>query len=208
MKELGSKKALAIVLQGLSGFERPKIREEQYMTDADVAADMIWAASMQGDIDGKIVADLGAGTGILGIGALLLGAAKVFFVEQDKDALEIAKANLRLLETEGFDVGETAFIVDKIEDFKEKVDTVIQNPPFGTKEKHADKEFLEKAFSIGMVVYTLHKSTTKGFVEAIAKDHDFKVAGFKEYDFPLKATYEHHKKKIERIKVGMWRLLK
>ena len=163
---------------------------------------------MQGDIDGKIVADLGAGTGILGIGALLLGAAKVFFVEQDKDALEIAKANLRLLETEGFDVGETAFIVDKIEDFKENVDTVIQNPPFGTKEKHADKEFLEKAFSIGKVVYTLHKSTTKGFVEAIAKDHDFKVAGFKEYDFPLKATYKHHKKKIERIKVGMWRLLK
>jgi len=202
-----SKKQLAVTLQQLKGFADPKIRKEQYAIDADVAADMLWAALMQGDIDGKIVADLGAGTGILGLGALLLGAQKVFFVEEDGDALEIAKENLKLLEEE-YELGESVFIVDKVEHFNEKVDVVIENPPFGTKEKHADKIFLEKAFSIASIVYSLHKTETKGFIEAITKDHGFSVAGFKEYSYPLKASFKHHRKAVERVSVGLWILKK
>jgi len=41
---------------------------------------------------GMTVLDLGCGTGVLGIGALLLGA-KVYFVESDGSALEIARNN-------------------------------------------------------------------------------------------------------------------
>lgn len=204
---INSKKALAIELQQLSGFEQPDLRKEQYIIDSDVAADMLWQAYMQGDIDDKTIADLGAGTGILGFGALLLGSKKVFLVEIDGKALDIAKSNFKSLQDKGFELGEAVFVVDKIENFDEKVDVVIQNPPFGTKEKHADKVFLEKAFELGKVVYSLHKSTTKGFVEAITKDHGFQVSGYKEYDFALKATFEHHRKHIERISVGMWRLL-
>lgn len=202
-----SKKQLAVTLQQMKGFSDPKIRKEQYATDADVAADMLWEALMQGDIDGKIVADLGAGTGILGLGALLLGAQKVFFVEEDGDALEIAKENLKLLEEE-YELGESVFIVDKVEHFNEKVDVVIENPPFGTKEKHADKIFLEKAFSIASIVYSLHKTETKGFIEAITKNHWFSVAGFKEYSYPLKASFKHHRKAVERVSVGLWILKK
>ena len=202
-----SKKQLAVTLQQLKNFSDPKIRKEQYATDADVAADMLWEALMQRDIDGKIVADLGAGTGILGLGALLLGAQKVFFVEENEAALEIAKENLKLLEEE-YELGESIFIVDKVKHFNEKVEVVIENPPFGTKEKHADKIFLEKAFSIASIVYSLHKTETKGFIESITKDHGFSVAGFKEYSYPLKASFKHNRKDVGRVSVGLWILKK
>ena len=49
---------------------------------------------MAGNIKGRKVADLGAGTGLLGIGAGLLGASEVLFVEKDENAIKILKQNL------------------------------------------------------------------------------------------------------------------
>ena len=45
-------------------------------------------------VEGRVVADFGCGNGILGIGALLLGAKQVYFVEKDHDVVEIMKENL------------------------------------------------------------------------------------------------------------------
>lgn len=208
MKPITSKKTLARVLQQLKGFEKPKIRLEQYMTEPEVAADVLWECYMQGDTVDKTVADLGAGTGILGLGMLLLDASKVFFVEQDAEAIAIAKSNLALLEEEGYELGEAVFIVDKVENFNESVDVVVQNPPFGTKEKHADKVFLERAFIVGKVVYSLHKTATKAFVEAITKDHEFSVDRYKNYSYPLKASFSHHRRAVELILVTLWRFVK
>ena len=42
---------------------------------------------MKGDIEGKVVCDLGSGTGVLAIGASLLGAASVKGVEIDEKAV-------------------------------------------------------------------------------------------------------------------------
>ena len=69
-----TKTQLAVELSRLKTFQKPKMYLEQYPTDSEIAADMLWSADMQGDIEGKVIADLGAGTGILGIGALILGA--------------------------------------------------------------------------------------------------------------------------------------
>jgi 16S rRNA (guanine(966)-N(2))-methyltransferase RsmD len=47
-----------------------------------------------GDLEGKLVLDLFAGTGNLGIEALSRGARKVFFVERGRQALGLIKKNL------------------------------------------------------------------------------------------------------------------
>ena len=84
-----TKSKLAITLSKLKVFDSAKVKLEQYPTDSEVAADVLWNAFMQGDIGNKIIADLGAGTGVLGIGALILGAKKVYFVEKDKDVIKL-----------------------------------------------------------------------------------------------------------------------
>ena len=88
--KIASKSGLAVVLSRLSVFQRPKVRVEQYPTDSEIAAEVLWSAFMKGDIDKMCIADLGCGTGILGIGALLLGAKKVYFLDIDQNALETA----------------------------------------------------------------------------------------------------------------------
>jgi 16S rRNA (guanine966-N2)-methyltransferase len=56
-------------------------------------------------IDGARVVDLFAGSGALGIEALSRGAAQVTFVDSDRDAVEIIRANLCALGWSGPDVG-------------------------------------------------------------------------------------------------------
>lgn len=46
-----------------------------------------------GDIEDKIVADLGSGCGILSIGSFLLGAAYTIGFELDKDAIDVSYHN-------------------------------------------------------------------------------------------------------------------
>jgi 16S rRNA (guanine966-N2)-methyltransferase len=48
-------------------------------------------------IDGALFVDLYAGTGAVGIEALSRGAERAIFVENNKDALEVIRANLRSL---------------------------------------------------------------------------------------------------------------
>src|SRR4051812_25761168 len=78
-----SKQQVAIALSRLQAFSAPNVLLEQYPTESDVAAALLWEAHMRHELEGKEVVDLGAGTGVLGIGCLLLGAAHVTFVEVD-----------------------------------------------------------------------------------------------------------------------------
>jgi putative methylase len=208
MKEINSKAGLAVVLSQLKGFKEQKLKEEQYPTEPEIAAEVLWLMFLRQEIEGKAIADLGSGTGILGLGALLLGARKVFLVEKDKDAMKIAKENHEWLKKQGFELGKAEFALMEVEEFGENADFVVENPPFGTREEHADRTFLEKAFSTAPVVYSFHKSSTEKFISAIAKDHGFKVSGKIEIKFPLKAAHEFHTRKVFRIDVTLYRLEK
>lgn len=196
-----TKSQLAIALSKLKVFEEADFKSEQYPTDSEIAAQTLWLAYMRGDIEGKI-ADLGCGTGVLGIGALLLGAEKVYFVDNNESAINVLKENLAVYEFENYEIYK-----QDIEEFEQKVDVVLQNPPFGTKEKHADRKFLIKAFEISNTVYSFHKSSTRKFVESIAKDYCFKVEEIK-HSFPLKQSMKHHKSRIKRIEVSSFLLEK
>ncbi len=194
-------KSLAIRLSKCETFVNPKNDLEQYPTDSNVAADLLWNAYMLGDIEGKRIADLGAGTGILSLGALLLGATEVVLVEKDPDALEIAQKNLK---------SESSWqaIQDDIENFTGSFDTVIENPPFGCQKKHADRPFLEKACQLAPIVYSLHSSESREFLQKRAQKEGFQITHTWKYDFPIKKSRSFHKRRIHRIPVIAVRLRK
>ncbi|MBR9691523.1 methyltransferase [Candidatus Woesearchaeota archaeon] len=209
--EISTKRQLAIILSQLKGFEQPKIRLEQYPTEADFAAEIVWNAFYRREIENKVIADLGCGTGILGFSTLLMGAKKVYFVDIDEDALQIARENMKMLSEK---IGEKLddkciFLAKDVVDFDEKVDVVVENPPFGIKgRRHIDKIFIEKAFSVSKVIYSFHKAESKQFIDAVAKDNGFEITGYWEFNWPLKQTMRYHKKRIQYVPVGCWRLEK
>ena len=201
-----SKSSLAVILSRLHSFDYPKVSLEQYPTDSEVASEVIWQAYMAGDIKRKVIVDLGCGTGILGIGALVLGASRVFFVEKDAEAIKTAKLNLNSLKSEMNISCSAKFLCRDVNDVKLRSDVVIENPPFGTKRKHADRLFLKKAISIAPVIYSLHKAESKRFIEQFSKDNSYEITYYSEFNLPLKQVFSYHKRRIYRIKVGFWRL--
>ncbi|MBU1976229.1 MAG: METTL5 family protein [Nanoarchaeota archaeon] len=197
-----TKSQLAIILSKLKVFTKPNVNYEQYPTDSEVAASILWAARMNKDITGKVVADLGCGTGILGIGALILRAKRVVFVDKDEAVLKIAEDNLRQIEDhiqESIDDAE--FVNYEITDFFSPVDVVIMNPPFGTRNPGADKVFLERAMKISRVVYSIHKASTKEHIRGFIERNNFRIKYEKEFEMPIKNAMKHHTKKLERISV-------
>ena len=49
----------------------------------------------------------------------------------------------------------------------------LSNPPFGTKVRHMDIVFLEKALETSPVVYSFHKSESKAFLERFAGQKNY-----------------------------------
>src|SRR5665647_2280162 len=88
---------LEIILEQAKVFDSPSAELEQYYTPATIAARLIHFAFLRGDIASKRVVDLGCGTGVLALGAALLGGV-VTGVDSDERALEIARANATLLD--------------------------------------------------------------------------------------------------------------
>jgi putative methylase len=200
------KNKLSILLSKLNTFEKPSLELEQYATPGSIAADIIWNAFMNKDIEHKIIADFACGPGVLGIACLALGAKKVYFVDLSKEALDTAKLNVEYAEKELGTKFDAEFLLSDIADINVKADTVIQNPPFGTKKEHADRTFLVKAFETADVVYSFHKTSTKLFVEAVAKDSRFGITNIYPYDFPIKHAHKFHTKPVVLIQTACWRL--
>ncbi len=149
---LRSKSELSNRLSELEDFSNPKPGLEQYSTPPDLAATLLHTASLHQDLQGKRVADLGAGTGILGFGASLLGARTVF-VEKDPE-LEDRLNRLSKKATN------SEVLIQDVSEFSRKVDTVVSNPPFGV---HSDewRKFLQKGFRLSNRSYWIILS--KGF---------------------------------------------
>ncbi len=89
-----------MTLQRIRGYQHPTASLEQYQTPAPLAARLLYHALMKGDIEGKRVCDLGCGTGVLAIGAVLLGAEQVRGVDVDPEAVATANANARLFDAD------------------------------------------------------------------------------------------------------------
>ena len=197
-------KQLEMALQRLSGFPRPKAALEQYQTPAPLAARLLYHALMKGDIEGKRVVDLGCGTGMLAIGAALLGAESVTGLDIDEGALTVARENARLLDAEV-----TLLPTDLREGgCGERIgacDTVVMNPPFGAQKTHADRPFIDCALSVADITYSIFNAGSIPFVEAYTAQKaeiTEKIGGA----FPIKRTFAFHTKDVQEIEVEILRL--
>lgn len=193
------KKHLEMLLEQLSGFKSPKPEREQYATPATVAAELLHFAFMRGDI-ADTVYDLGCGSGILAIGAKLLGAEKVIGFDDDTDVLETARANAKRL---GADV---EFVCSRIDEVCGKAHTVVMNPPFGAQVKGSDRPFLRKALELSSVVYSIHNAGSAEFIKKFISPSV--ITEHKLIDFPIKRTFRFHTKEIQVIKVEIYRIEK
>lgn len=156
-------KQLEIKLQKIEGFKKPSAELEQYMTPASLAARFLFTAHMAGDIEGLKVLDLGCGTGMLSVGAALLGA-EVVAVDCDSNALALAKLNA---ENNGVSI---EFVNSKIDDnFVCEADTVIMNPPFGAQIVHADRPFIDAALKSAPVVWGIFNKGSFPFILSYSK---------------------------------------
>ncbi len=202
-----NKKELAILLSKLNTFESSKLELEQYQTECNIASLIAWHAYMSKEIEGKKVADLGCGNGILGIAALILGAKQVIFLDKDADAIKLAKENLKLISKEFDKKLKAKFLTEDVIDFNERCDLVLQNPPFGIQsQKHADRAFLVKAMESAPTIYSIHSIDSREFITKLAAEAGFKASLLEAIDFPIKRSFTFHKKEISYIKAGIFKI--
>ena len=70
--------------RALKGFAEPSWELEQYETPSSIAAEWVWSMALKGEAVGKIILDAACGSGIIGLGLLLMGARKVYFLDSFK----------------------------------------------------------------------------------------------------------------------------
>ena len=89
---------LAMLLSSLSEHPSGSVELEQYTTEGDLAVRWLSDIVAFGDLaEGCTVADLGAGNGVLGLGALAMGAGRALLVEADQTACDVAMLNAELM---------------------------------------------------------------------------------------------------------------
>ncbi len=244
-------RALESLLSDVAPFDRPKQWLEQYPTTPPLAAGILARARARGDVEGKVICDLGCGCGMLTAAAILCDAGAVIGVDVDEDALETCKTNLESFdpaleaelaradvavgvstrrrtreedegcedEDEGEDEDDAGRATststsmgktDRRPPSRLRCDTVVMNPPFGTRRAGADVAFLRAAFRIAAgAIYSLHKTSTRAHIEKVAmtKFHarEAEVLARLRYDLP--ATYAHHREKSVEIAVDLWRFV-
>jgi putative methylase len=186
-------------LEKVACFSSPSARMEQYQTPAPLAARLLYHAALKGDIVDRRVVDLGCGTGILSIGAALLGAREAVGVEADKAVLTTARDNAARAGVE------VRFLTGRIGDsgvlsIIGPCDTVVMNPPFGAQTVHADRPFIDAALEIAPRIYGIFNAGSRQFVESyIAERGCVKevIGGL----LPVRRTFSFHTRDVREIAV-------
>lgn len=90
-----------------------------------------------------------------------------------------------------------------------KFDTVITNPPFGTKNNEGiDMKFLDRALSVVTLsgaVYSFHKTSTRDFILRRMEGRGLNVEVIAEMKFKIPHMYKQHKKKEVLVDVDFIR---
>lgn len=185
-------------LSKVKDFKEPRISLEQYITPAAMAADVVYTAFMQNDIEGKKVVDLGTGTGILAIGAALAGAEKVKAIDKDEKAIEEARENAENLGIAEYIDFETA----EIEDMEGNFDTVLMNPPFSV---HSDVglSFWDKACETSDKVYGISPRGAREPIKDFVGNSSHDILGVEAYSIGLPPSYGFHTEESRETPVDL-----
>jgi len=196
-----SKRQLEIQLGKLRILQTPQLRLEQYPVSAKVAAELIFMAGFEHhDLQGETI-DLGTGTGRLAIGAAKMGSKRVMGVDIDEKSIALARENAI---SAGVQVD---WLISDIKKIRGRYDTVIMNPPYGTRSPHLDLLFLERAFELAPVSYSVHKSSTREFLRRVIEKRNRKVDAVRSMRLDIPHLFPFHHKKWENVEVDLYRIL-
>ncbi len=186
-------------LTALPTFRSPRAELEQVATPPEAAADLLEAAVARDDLVGRSVLDLGAGTGILGIGAALLGAAQVVAIESDPRALEAAREAADALDLP------ITWLERDVTAVETAADTVLMNPPFGAQRRHADRPFWDQAFRLARRrIYAFALRDARTFIARRAVARGARIEETAPVPWRLPRSFPHHRKRSVELAVDRW----
>ncbi|MDO5845787.1 MAG: METTL5 family protein [Methanocorpusculum sp.] len=194
-------KNLEMRLQNVKGFPAPRPELEQYITPAPLAARFLFDAFMHNDIEGLSVADLGCGTGMLSIGAALLGA-EVAGIDTSAAALAVGEKNAAAA---GVSIAFQQGTISPATVAADSFDTVVMNPPFGAQVEHADRPFIEAALSAAPVVWGIFNKGSIPFIKAYTKEKAA-VTDMVSAQLSIPRQFAFHTKDVLEIPVEILRL--
>ena len=149
-KKFKRKEFISFLQETVSDFEKPSVKLEQYMTPYDVTADFFALLNDSGDITDKIVADFCCGTGLYSAASYFFDAGEIYSFDIDESALLLCKETMENFEDckyhiENIDLSD----VSTVEKYKQAFDTILMNPPFGTKSNEGiDMALLKTAIRV------------------------------------------------------------
>jgi len=194
---------LAIALQKVNPHPKPAVALEQYTIPADLAAEILFTACYaHDDIQGKRVLDLGTGTGRLALGASVLGARTIVGVDIDTSSIRVASQSAKFLHAR------VSWVVADIGTIRGPFDTVVMNPPFGTKQPHTDIQFLQCAQNLAPVIYSIHKSSTRNFLEQWLQNQALKGERITSTKMEIPRQFSFHRKPKRFVEVDVFRILR
>jgi len=197
-----SKRQLEIQLDKLKILETPSLKLEQYPVSSKAASELLYMAGFEhDDLEGRVI-DLGTGTGRLAIGAALMGGERVVGVDVDERAIALAMENAEAAAVR------VEWVQSDIEKLSVRFDTVLMNPPYGTRTSHADTRFLEKAFQLAAVVYSIHKSATRDFLLQFVARSGWKVDEVRSMRMEIPHLFEFHQKKQRKVEADIYRIIR
>jgi len=162
------------------------------------------AAYVFDDIREKLVADLGCGTGRLGIGALLLGARGLVGVDIDPGVVSVAAENAVVAGVSG----RCDWVAGDISSVRGAFDTVLMNPPFGTRRRHRDVRFLEEALALAGSIYSMHKSSTRRFVTDFVRRRGGSVSCILQLSLEIPRMFRFHERPRMTVAVDLYRIVR
>ncbi len=183
-------------------FQSPDAALEQYRTPAAVAADLLWEAHQDDAIRGRDVVDLGCGTGMFCVGAMVLRARSVTGVDIDAGALAmISDDRIRTIHADINDVAQGQPPL--------RADTVLMNPPFGAQNSGADRPFYAAAARIldgEGSAWFLALRKTEAFLGHEAKRWGARLDRVLEWDYPIEARFAFHRHEVRTFDVAGYRM--
>ena len=116
---------------------------------ADRARETLFAmlTSRLGDFEGLQIADLFAGSGALGLEALSRGAAHCLFVEQDRAAVDVIRANITILGAQARSRVEVGSVM-QLRAASAPLDLILVDPPY---QSGAGEVALDRLLRLGWI---------------------------------------------------------
>ena len=199
---------LAMRLSSLEPHPCQSVELEQYPTEGNLAAAWLTKINLGDSFAGKHVLDLGAGNGVLGIGAAFLGAKHVTMVECDSASVKVLEHNVREVEGESICTIINSRVNGNPIELEYPIDMAIMNPPWGVQTLRADRAFFDTIFAMEIPLIHFIHSIDAEHLLPLAHEHGYELHSIYQADFRLPAAYAHHTKNRSSTRIRCYRLEK